>query len=110
MTDHPEDLLLSAARALDVTLYSRPGCHLCEAAKTAIDPLLLEFGAVLREVNIDGDAVLAERYAWDIPVIFIGPRKAAKHRVNVKQFRRQLQEAKESPAQSSRTKARKTGA
>jgi glutaredoxin len=110
MSDHPEDLLLSAARALDVTFYSRPGCHLCEAAKAAIDPLLLEFGAALREVNIDGDVVLAERYAWDIPVIFIGGRKAAKHRVNVKQFRRQLQEAKEGVAPPARAKARKTGA
>lgn len=109
MTDHPEDQLLSAARSLDVTFYSRPGCHLCEAAKTAIDPLLSEFGAVLREVNIEGDAVLAERYAWDIPVIFIGGRKAAKHRVNLKQFRRQLQEAKESAVQPARAKARKTG-
>jgi hypothetical protein len=54
--------------------------------------------------------VLAERYAWDIPVIFIGGRKAAKHRVNVKQFRRQLQEAKEGVAPPARAKARKTGA
>lgn len=109
MSEHPEDLLLSSARALDVTFYSRPGCHLCEAAKAAIDPLLLEFGAPLREVNIDADPVLTERYRWDIPVIFIGSRKAAKHRVNVKQFRRHLQEAREGvlPAPS---KARKKGA
>jgi len=82
---------------------------LCEAAKAAIDPLLLEFGAPLREVNIDADPVLTERYGWDIPVIFIGSRKAAKHRVNVKQFRRHLQEAREGvlPAPS---KARKKGA
>jgi glutaredoxin len=100
MSDHPEDLQLASARALDVTLYSRPGCHLCEAAKAAIDPLLTELGAALREVNIDPDPVLKERYGWDIPVIFIGSRKAAKHRVNVKQFRRQLQEAKENAAQT----------
>ena len=99
MSEHPEDLRLAAAQSLEVTLYSRPGCHLCEAAKAAIEPLLTEFSAPLREVNIDGDAVLTERYGWDIPVIFVGSRKAAKHRVNVKQFRRQLQEAKETAAQ-----------
>jgi hypothetical protein len=54
---------------------------------------LREFGAVLREVNVDEDSVLKERYGWDVPVIFIGQRKAAKHRVNLKQFRRQLQDA-----------------
>jgi glutaredoxin len=94
MNEHPEDHRLAAAKALDVTLYSRPGCHLCEAAKSAIDPILLEFGITLREVSIDGDPELTERYGWDIPVLFIGNRKAAKHRVNVKQFRRQLREAK----------------
>ena len=89
----PEEARLTACGPRDITLYSRPGCHLCEEAKAVIAPLLREFGAVLREVNIDKDAVLKERYGWDIPVIFIGAHKAAKHRVNVAQFRRQLQEA-----------------
>ena len=110
MNEHPEEVRLATAQALDVTLYSRPGCHLCEAAKAAIDPLLAEFGAALREVNIDLDPVLVERYGWDIPVIFIGSRKSAKHKVNVKQFRRQLQEAKNGVAEAAPTKARKKGA
>ena len=94
MSKHAEDARLAAAGPHDVTLYTRPGCHLCEEAKAAIVPLLREFGAALREVNIEGDAVLEGRYGWDIPVIFIGARKAAKHRVNVEQFRRQLELAK----------------
>ena len=96
MSAHPEDLRLASAHPLDVTLYSRPGCHLCEAAKTAIQPLLLEYGTSLREVNIEGDQALTELYGWDIPILFIGARKAAKHRVNLEQFRRQLQAAWES--------------
>ena len=90
-----EDQRLAAMRATDVTLYTRPGCHLCDQAKAAIMPLLEEFGAALREVNIDEDRELAARYGWDIPVLFIGRHKAAKHRVNLEQFRRQLQEARE---------------
>jgi glutaredoxin len=74
-------------------LYTRPGCHLCDEAKTAMIPLIHEAGATLREVNIDEDAVLRERYGWDVPVIFLGARKVAKHRLNVEQFRRQLREA-----------------
>jgi glutaredoxin len=84
---------LAAAGAMEVTLYTRLGCHLCDEAKAAITPLLREFHALLREVNIDLDAELAEKYGWDIPVVFIGKRKAAKHRVDLAQFRRQLQEA-----------------
>lgn len=95
MTEHPEEQRLAAAKPLEVTLYTRPGCHLCEEAKEAIEPLLVEFGAKLREVNIEGDAVLTERFGWDIPVVFVGSRKAAKHRVEREQFRRQLMEARE---------------
>jgi glutaredoxin len=93
MSAHPEDARLAASGPRDVTLYTRPGCHLCDEAKSAIAPLLLEFDAVLREVNIDADPILKERYGWDVPVIFIGAKKAAKHHVDLKQFWRQLQDA-----------------
>jgi glutaredoxin len=90
---HPEDARLAAAGPREVTLYTRPGCHLCEEAKGTIAPLLREFGATLDEVNIENDAILEERYGWDIPVIFVAARKVAKHRVDVEQFRRQLLES-----------------
>jgi hypothetical protein len=66
---------------------------LCEEVKTQIAPLVREFSAVLREVNIDLDPNLREQFDWDIPVIFVGDRKVAKHRVDLQQFRRQLNEA-----------------
>lgn len=91
MTQHEEDARLAAAGPRDVTLYTRPGCHLCEDAKRAMAPVLREFGAPLREVNIENDAILEERYGVDIPVIFLGARKVAKHGVDVRQFRRQLE-------------------
>jgi glutaredoxin len=94
MSTYPEDESLVGCGPRDVTFYTRPGCHLCDEAKSAIAPLLREFGVTLREVNIDDDPVLKERYSLDIPVIFIGQRKAAKHRVDLKQFRRQLQGAR----------------
>src|SRR5882672_1851791 len=87
-----EDGRLQLAGPLDVTIYSRPGCHLCEEAKAQIAPLLKEFGARLIEMNIDEDAQLRARYDHDVPVIFLGARKAAKHRVDLVQFRRQLRD------------------
>jgi len=82
------------AQPLEVTLYTRPGCHLCDEAKLRIAPLLAEFGARLREVNIDADPELHERYNLDVPVIFLADRKIAKHRIDPGQFRRQLLEAR----------------
>jgi glutaredoxin len=93
VSDSPEELRLARCGPRDVTLYTRPGCHLCDEAREAIAPLLREFGAVLHEVDVDEDMALKERYGWDVPVIFIGQRKAAKHRVDLSQFRRQLQAA-----------------
>ena len=95
MSNPPEDLRLAQCGPRDVTLYTRPGCHLCDEAKAAIAPILREFGAVLHEVNVDEDAALKERYGWDVPVVFIGQHKAAKHRVDLAQFRKQLQDAEE---------------
>jgi glutaredoxin len=88
-----EDGRLQLASPRDVTIYSRPGCHLCEEAKAQIAQLLKEFNARLTEINIDEDPDLRARYDYDVPVIFIGTRKAAKHRVDLAQFRSQLREA-----------------
>lgn len=88
-----EDGRLRLAGPRDVTIYSRPGCHLCDEAKSQIAPLVKEFGASLTEINIDEDPDLRARYDYDVPVIFLGARKAAKHRVDLVQFRRQLGDA-----------------
>jgi glutaredoxin len=88
-----EDGRLQLAAPRDVTIYSRPGCHLCDEAKAQIAPLLNEFGGRLTEINIDEDPELRARYDYDVPVIFLGARKAAKHRVDPAQFRRQLSDA-----------------
>ena len=88
-----EDGRLALAGPLDVTLYTRQGCHLCEEAKAEMVPLLREFGARLHEVDIDSDPVLRERFTNDVPVIFLGQRKVAKHRIDLRRFRRQLEQA-----------------
>lgn len=84
----------AASEPLEVTLYTRQGCHLCEEAKSQIAPLLAEFGARLCEVDIDGHPELRELYNLDVPVIFLAGRKVAKHRVDVVQLKRQLLEAR----------------
>lgn len=81
---------------LEVILYTRPGCQLCDEAKAEIAPLLKRAGAQLREINIDEDAKLRELYNVDVPVIFLNGRKVAKHRVDREQFRRQLEQARRS--------------
>ncbi len=73
-----------------VILYTRPGCHLCEEAKAAINEARAERPFTLEEVNIDLDPEMAELYKHDIPVIFINGVKAFKHRVSAREFLRKL--------------------
>ncbi|MGC1292676.1 MAG: glutaredoxin family protein, partial [Candidatus Acidiferrales bacterium] len=84
---------LAVAKPLDVTLYSRPKCKLCDEARDAIAPILREFGGSLREVNIDDDNELRELYTNDVPVIFLGPREIARHSVDTVKFRAALERA-----------------
>ncbi len=51
---------LAVAGQCEVTLYTRLGCHFCEEAKMAIAPLLLEFGASLRE-SLGTNSLLSAR-------------------------------------------------
>jgi Glutaredoxin-like domain (DUF836) len=88
-----EEGRLQLAGPREITLYTREGCHLCEVAHLAILPLLDEFGAALRMVEIDADPLLRERYGNDVPVVFLAARKLAKHRLDVAVLRRRLAEA-----------------
>jgi hypothetical protein len=56
-----------------VTLYTRPGCHLCDEAREGIITLRGEAPPFqLREVNIDDDDELHARYLERIPVVEVG--------------------------------------
>jgi glutaredoxin len=87
---------LAVASPREVTMYTREGCHLCDEAKAAMMPLLSAYGAKLREVDIDDDPVLFERYTDDVPVIFIGGHLFAQHRINPVLLRERLEETKSS--------------
>jgi uncharacterized membrane protein/glutaredoxin len=58
---------------ISVTLYTRPGCHLCVEVKEQLQALQSEYPHRLVEVDIDQDAALAAKYGEKIPVLEIGP-------------------------------------
>ena len=78
---------------MEVVLYTRAGCHLCDEAKKVLMLLRDEFHFTFWEVDIDSDEVLRARYGHDIPVVFLDGRKVAKHRLDKEQFRRRLEQA-----------------
>jgi glutaredoxin len=52
-----------------VTLYTRPGCHLCDDARAALHELRERMSFELREIDIETDDALHAAYLERIPVI-----------------------------------------
>ena len=75
---------------LHVIIYSRPGCHLCDEAKTAIMSAGCSDRFTLEEVNIESDDELLRKYKYDIPVITIDGAESFIHRVDPKEFRTRI--------------------
>lgn len=61
-----------------LTLIGKPGCHLCDDARTVVTTVMEQVSAergapeiLLEERSILDDAELHERYVEDIPVLLI---------------------------------------
>jgi glutaredoxin len=52
-----------------VTLYSRPGCHLCEDARVALERVQRRAPFTIDEIDITADDALHARYLERIPVV-----------------------------------------
>jgi glutaredoxin len=73
-----------------VIIYSRPGCHLCDEAKQAIEGAGCQNEYTLEEINIESDPNLLNRYQYDIPVVTINGVEAFRHRLTAEEFRKRL--------------------
>jgi glutaredoxin len=52
-----------------VTLYGKPGCHLCDDAREVVERVRREHPFELREVDISLDPALFREYGERIPVL-----------------------------------------
>ena len=62
-----------------VTLYSRPGCHLCESVRASLQKLAPRYPMTIEEIDISTSRELVRRYDLLIPVVRVdgGPELAA---------------------------------
>jgi glutaredoxin len=75
-----------------VTLYTRAGCHLCDAAKDQLLRARRASNFELEEVDIDSDPELKKLYNEEVPVIAINGRKSFKFHVSEQQLVKKLKE------------------
>jgi hypothetical protein len=75
-----------------LTLYSRPGCHLCDQMKAVVQRAAHAAAApiTIDEIDISTDADLEARYGLEIPVLLVDGKKAAKYRVTEEAMTRLL--------------------
>ncbi|MCP4423677.1 MAG: glutaredoxin family protein [Chloroflexi bacterium] len=57
---------------IEVTLYTKVGCHLCEEAKEMLMGLTAVYPHQLTEIDITQDPAIFSRYHYIIPVVHVG--------------------------------------
>jgi glutaredoxin len=73
-----------------VTLYGRPGCHLCDEAREALLRVRSEAPFELLEIDIERDDELFKRYLERIPVVCLDGEELFEFHVDESALRRRL--------------------
>ena len=81
-----------------VTVYVRPGCHLCDDALAELRTIAEAEPFSLQIVDIEQDDALHRRYLERIPVIALGGEEIADFFVDADDLRRRLRATAERPA------------
>ncbi|HEX5147027.1 MAG TPA: glutaredoxin family protein [Conexibacter sp.] len=74
----------------EVTLYGRPGCHLCDEARAALERIRAELPFALSERDIEADDALLKAYLERIPVIALDGEELFDFFVDEDELRRRL--------------------
>jgi len=69
-----------------ITLYSRPGCHLCDDARAVLERV----GEPFDEVDIESDDALHARYLERIPVVALDGEELFDYFVDEDALRRRI--------------------
>ena len=74
----------------EVTLYHRPGCHLCEDVLVLLEQLSANYPMTISRVDITGDPALLRKYDIRIPVVVIDQSVELEAPISEEQLRRAL--------------------
>ncbi len=71
----------------EAIMYTRRGCCLCDEAKS----LLERYGLAVKEIDIDADPALRDRYTDCVPVVLIDGKERFRGRIDERLLRRMMQ-------------------
>ena len=72
--------------SVEVIIYSRPGCHLCEVAESVVREVNKEVSFDLQVIYIDGDSKLEKEYGEEVPVTLINGKRHDYFKVDKQRF------------------------
>ena len=75
-----------------VTLYTKPGCHLCESVEQVVARVAAKRKLDVETRNIEADPADFRKYEFDIPVVLVDGKEVARHRLTVREFEAALDE------------------
>jgi len=67
---------------IELTLYSKEECHLCDEMEKAINLLPASMNVKLRKIDISKNPELEEKYGREIPILFSGDIQLARYKVS----------------------------
>ena len=73
-----------------VTLYGKPGCHLCDEARAVVEAARAERPFELEEVDVSLDPALHREYGERIPVVAIDGEELFEYRVDPQELQERL--------------------
>ena len=73
-----------------ITLFGRPGCHLCDEAREALERVRTQAPFTLEEVDIERDDDLLRRYLERIPVVSLNGEELFDFHVDEEALRTRL--------------------
>ncbi len=72
--------------SIQVVIYSRVNCHLCQEAENNVRELMAEISFDLEIIYIDGNQELERLYGEEVPVTLINGAKHDYFRIDKKRF------------------------
>jgi glutaredoxin len=67
---------------VEIVLYTRQGCHLCETAHEQLETARRRWGFRLALIDVDTDPELIRQYGDSVPVVMIDGKVRFRGRIN----------------------------
>ena len=75
---------------VSVTIYTKPGCHLCEDVERAVDDVRRSLPFHLTRVDVASDPAAMAEYGFDIPVVAIDGKVHSTYYLNAALFEKAI--------------------